>query len=188
MNVQVVGETPAAQPYADTGALPFSRLRLLGGFELVVRGVDRTGAFPYEKAKLLLAVLALAPGERISRRELAAWLWPELPDNDARARLRHALHALRKVFAQAPEMLRIEKDSLSLDAALLDIDALAVLGLHPRLDYSAADKLAAYQGALLAGIGLPDGESMRGWRDGSQARIEIELALARSQLTDFHIG
>lgn len=188
MNVHVAGETPAAQPYADIEALPFSRLRLLGGFELVVRGVDRTGAFPYEKAKLLLAVLALAPGERVSRRELAAWLWPELPDNDARARLRHALHALRKVFAQAPEMLRIEKDSLSLDAALLDIDALAVLGLHPRLEYGAADKLSAYQGALLAGIDLPDGESMRGWRDDCQARIDIELALARSQLTDFYIG
>ena len=76
-----------------TTARPFS-LRLLGGFELL-RGSSRVEV-PSKKVRGLLAYLALAPRPPVSREKLAALLWPESAEPQARLSLRHALASLRK--------------------------------------------------------------------------------------------
>jgi predicted ATPase/DNA-binding SARP family transcriptional activator len=67
-------------------------LRAFGVFE-VLRD-SAVVSFTYDKVRALLIVLALEPGQQ-SRERVAALLWPEQPDNQARANLRRALANLR---------------------------------------------------------------------------------------------
>lgn len=72
------------------------QLRLLGNFELSVHRESRTAFLNYDKPRLLLAILALARGEPISRARLADMLWPDISQTQGKARIRHALHVLRQ--------------------------------------------------------------------------------------------
>ena len=70
-------------------------LRLLGGFEARLKGGPAID-LPTKKTKLLLAYLALPPGEAHPRQKLANLLWSDRGDEQARHSLRDALSALRK--------------------------------------------------------------------------------------------
>lgn len=74
-------------------AAPSLRLELLGGFRL-----ERDGArlqLYSRKVESLLAYLALFPQEH-SREKLAALLWGDSTDEQARTSLRRALNDLRQ--------------------------------------------------------------------------------------------
>ena len=69
-------------------------VRLLGGLEAEARG--RPLPLPaHPQGPVLLAWLALHPGEH-PRGALAALLWPDLPESNARTALRSAVWALRR--------------------------------------------------------------------------------------------
>ncbi len=76
------------------------RIGLLGGFE-VSEGDRRVadGAWRLRKAKTLVKLLALEPGHRIHRDQLADQLWPELDADAARNNLHQALHAARRALS-----------------------------------------------------------------------------------------
>jgi DNA-binding SARP family transcriptional activator len=71
------------------------RIRLLGAFELENDGAQVQ--LPARKSEALLAVLALRPGVPFTREWLAALLWPEVPESQARTSLRQAVGHLRKL-------------------------------------------------------------------------------------------
>ena len=54
------------------------RIRLLGGFEVVIDGWPVPDRWRLRKAKSLVKLLALADGHRVHREVLAGQLWPEL--------------------------------------------------------------------------------------------------------------
>jgi hypothetical protein len=63
-------------------------------------------------------VLALHPGEPVSRDRLAALLWPESDQQAARGSLRMALLALRRVLDPVdPDLIRATNESIMLDVA-----------------------------------------------------------------------
>jgi tetratricopeptide (TPR) repeat protein len=66
---------------------------LPGGFELTF-GSDGSRILPTRKAQALLAYLAVEPGRRSSREELAMLLWGDRRDIQARRSLRQAVYAL----------------------------------------------------------------------------------------------
>ncbi len=107
------------------------RLRVLGGFSLVL---DRTGAPAPGLRPRVLALLALLAGHRsegITRDKLLAYLWPDSDSVHARNSLKQALFSLRHAF----------------DCRLL-ISGSGFL----RLDWSAADvDLWEFESALAAG-------------------------------------
>src|ERR1051325_7847309 len=71
------------------------KLELLGGF--VARfGDGRTCQLPTRKAEALLAYLARPTGRFHSREKLAALLWGETSEAQARQSLRQALASLRR--------------------------------------------------------------------------------------------
>src|SRR5690606_39833824 len=74
------------------------QLRLLGEFDVAINDISHTRMIGYAKARLLLAILAVAQGKPISRTELAHMLWPT-SQQDSRANLRHALFVLRQLFS-----------------------------------------------------------------------------------------
>ena len=103
-------------------------LSLLGGFHARLDSGPAL-TFRTKKAQALLAYLVLHPG-RVHRREsLAAVFWGEMPDQQARGSLRHALYELRRALAAAPGALRIEGDTVAVDAAVIDLDVAAFRGL-----------------------------------------------------------
>ncbi|HEX7128422.1 MAG TPA: winged helix-turn-helix domain-containing protein, partial [Thermodesulfobacteriota bacterium] len=76
------------------------RIRLLGGF--AVEGSDgRPVGLPTRKAAALLAVLASRPGATYTRERLAALLWSQSGEAQARGSLRQALAHVRKALAAA---------------------------------------------------------------------------------------
>lgn len=118
------------------------RLTLFGAPAVAMPG--RSVALPMERRGQLLAYLAFKRGW-VSRAELSALLWPELPSGAAYANLRKTLHRLQQVdWAPALEAqagaLRV---AVSTDVAGFE-EALAAQRLH--------DAVALRQGELLAGF------------------------------------
>ena len=72
-------------------------LRLLGGFT-VTNAAGEKIAIAGGKAALILALLALKPGQAQSRARLMALLWSDRDQKQARGSLRQALWALRRAL------------------------------------------------------------------------------------------
>src|ERR1700757_4613339 len=71
------------------------RVKLLGRFELRAPN-GREVALSGRKSIALLALLATAPGRRMSRDRVAVLLWEDMPDAQARGNLRQLLAATRR--------------------------------------------------------------------------------------------
>jgi DNA-binding SARP family transcriptional activator len=75
------------------------RIRLLGGFKVCV-GQRRIGEGEWRlrKARVLLTLLALAPGHRMHREQAMERLWPGLSSEAAVNNLHYALHVARRTL------------------------------------------------------------------------------------------
>ncbi|MCA9971483.1 MAG: winged helix-turn-helix domain-containing protein, partial [Anaerolineales bacterium] len=74
-------------------------LTLLGPFQAEWGGT--AVPFPTDKVRALLAYLAVEQGRPHRREALAALLWPEQPDAQARRNLRLTLHRLKQALDAA---------------------------------------------------------------------------------------
>lgn len=151
-------------------------LTLLGGFQGRL-DAGPSVALPTRKAQALLAYLALPPGQAHPRDKLAALLWGGIREESARASLRQALFSIRRALGDAAaSVLRQEGESLALDTAASDVDAMhfadAVKEASPASLARAAD---LYRGDLLAGL-VVDEAPFEEWLIGERERLR-ELAL-----------
>ncbi|MGH7312062.1 MAG: ATP-binding protein [Candidatus Rokuibacteriota bacterium] len=146
------------------------QIALLGGFRLFVAGkpVD----LPGRKARALLAYLAGAPGLH-HRDKLAALLWGETGDREARHNLRQALSIVRKEVA----VLRLEGDAIGLGADAVDVDVLAFerCARGPALE-NLEEAARLYQGPFLEGFDAGGGTAFEEWRGVERERLH-ELAV-----------
>src|SRR5713101_7466593 len=99
-------------------------LTLLGGFQARLEP-SAAVSLPTRKVQALLAYLALPPGRTHPRDKLAALLWGDVPEPQARTSLRQALSMLRRGLGDAGGALRVDCASVSLDPAVSEVDALA---------------------------------------------------------------
>lgn len=74
-------------------------LALLGGFHAAVEGVSVAG-FDTDKTRALLAYLGVEAARPHAREALAGLLWPELPEDAARRKLRNSLFKLRQALGE----------------------------------------------------------------------------------------
>lgn len=79
----------------QAAADPAPRLLLLGRPELA--GSGEAVAFAPQRRFQLLALLAFQPGQWMQRDRLAAMLWPERPNAEARRNLRHVVFKAREI-------------------------------------------------------------------------------------------
>lgn len=149
-------------------------LRLLGGFQARLEpGLPLR--LPTRKAQALLAYLALRPDPAHHRDSLAALLWPDRANEQARASLRHALYELRRAFVASPAVLLTEGDTVTVDADLIDLDVAAFTRLLGEDTPEALGQAATlYRGDLLAGLSLTE-EPWEAWLREERARLR-ELA------------
>jgi DNA-binding SARP family transcriptional activator len=151
-------------------------LTLLGDFQA------RFGAGPplrlrTRKTQALLAYLALSPGQPHSRDKLAALLWGDRSQPQARARFRETLFVLRRALAPAdPPCLALTGEAVALDAASVDVDAGAFARMARAGDVeSLAQAVALYRGDFLEGLAFR-GTLFENWLMAERERLR-ELAL-----------
>ena len=97
------------------------RVKLLGRFRLQSRAGTEL-AIPSRKGQALMAVLALAGGQAVARERLAALLWSDRGEQQARSSLRQALTELRKALPDLdPPLLVADRASVGLDPDAIEI-------------------------------------------------------------------
>ncbi|MEU6786216.1 BTAD domain-containing putative transcriptional regulator [Nonomuraea angiospora] len=140
-------------------------LLLLGPPELAVAG--RPVGIRAAKTRALLCYLAATPGPR-PRSELAALLWGERPDANARGSLRLALSELRK---EVGGWLDITRDHVSFragDGCFVD---------HGRLAQTptVAEALRLWRGDFMDGVWFCDAPAFGGWLESERGRTRLLL-------------
>lgn len=152
------------------------RLTLLGGFQARLASGSALSV-PTKKAQALLAYLALRPGQPHPRDKLAALLWGDSPEAQARDSLRHTLGSLRKALpVTTPPALSTEGQSLVLNPDAVDVDVAAFEQLVAENTPEAFERAAAlYQGDLLEGLS-PNEAAFEEWLLAERERLR-ELAL-----------
>ncbi len=163
-------------------------VKLLGGFE----ARDGSGAVlgPLgRKAQAMLAVLALDPGVAQSRDKLAALLWSDRGESQARGSLRHALAELRKVLADLdPAPLIADRETVRIDAEAVEVDAVTFERLIDENTVEALAKAAElYQGDLLEGVDVRDA-AFDEWLRTQRERLKERAVEALSHLVDRQNG
>ena len=109
---------------------PELRIRLLGGFSLA-RG-EEGAPLRSQRLRMLLAYLALCPGQRTGRQTLAFAFWPDSPEKQARANLRNLLFQLRDAsMLQLRRLVEVVLAFRPLDGNLRILDALPDLTEAP---------------------------------------------------------
>ena len=153
-------------------------LRTFGGLSIRDGGAPITGAATQRKTLALLALLAAASKNGLSRDKLIAYLWPETDTEHGRNLLNQACYALRRdlhapaLFLGATE-LRLNPDVIRSDLQLFE-DALA------RGDPERA--VTAYGGPFLDGFFLTQAGEFERWLDAERAQLAKQYSDALATL------
>ena len=160
---------------------PKIQLRLLGAFAATVDGEDATGVLAQPKRLALLAWLALNRPLGLHRRDtLCALLWPESPDEKARATLRTLLSVLRRDLSE--HALVTEGHLVGINPRVVLSDAGRVLDALDAGDDATA--VSAYSGELLPGLHLSEGEAFDRWFEQLRRDLRRRVAEAAWRLVE----
>jgi TolB-like protein/DNA-binding SARP family transcriptional activator len=129
-------------------------------------------AIANKKGQALLAYLALSPSLTRSRYDLAALLWDDRGEEQARHSLRQAVLALRKALDRGEaSVLLTEGEDLTLNVDAVEPDVRAFERLSAEGTPEALDRAAAlYRGDLLDGLGIRS-ESFDEWLTAERRRL-----------------
>lgn len=178
-------------------------LTLFGAFQARVGGRPLT-EFATDKARALLAYLAVERDYPHRREALAALLWPEQPEARARQSLRQALSHLRQALcdnsAECPFLL-VERNEVQLNpAAVARVDVTEFVALaqtsashhHRRREICrpclqrAEALLALYRGEFLNGLHVADSAGFEEWALLKGEWLHLRAVESLMLLADFH--
>ena len=143
------------------------QLKLFGVPAIERDGVLLTGRATHRHRLALLALLALAPGRRVSRDKLIAFLWPDSDDDKGRNLLKVATYVVRSELGD--DALLTSGDELRLSTDLVQVDALEFEAAVESGDHVRANAL--YRGPLLDGFFLSDAPEFEHWVDRERDRF-----------------
>lgn len=130
------------------------RLHLFGGFQARLPSGSAV-SLASRKGQALLAYLALRRGHPQTRDKLAALLWGDTPDDQARNSLRQTLFTLRRAFDQVADWLVAEGETLAVNPRVVWVDAVAFeAAAQAGTPETLAEAAALYTGDLLDGLNL----------------------------------
>jgi len=153
-------------------------LSLLGPFQATLE--DRPAIFATDRARALLAYLAVETDRPHRRDALAGLLWPDQPEPAARRNLSQALVRLRRAIGDyhtSPSFLLITAKTIQFNAATAELDVacfeslLAACTAHPHSDVlgcpTCLQRLEAaadlYRGEFLHGLFLSGSQPFEEW-------------------------
>jgi predicted ATPase/DNA-binding SARP family transcriptional activator len=170
----------------------------------VTRGGEPVRDLGYDKVRALLAYLAVEAARPHRREALAALLWPDAADADARHGLRQALATLRRAIGDEtaePTLLLVTRDTIGFGPsadAWVDVAAFeALLGAcdgHPHrhaADCPACaqrlgEAVALYRGDFLAGFAPAVGATFEEWVVVQRERLHRRVLDALARLAVYH--
>src|SRR5690348_5681142 len=157
------------------------QLRLFGTPSLESSGGDPlTGRAAQRHRMALLALLALAPGQRLSRDKLIAYLWPDSEADRARNLLNVSAYTIRKALGDS--VLVSTADDLWIDTSAVAVDVLEFQAAADTGDYARAVTL--YRGPLLDGFFVADAPEFEEWVERERKRLSNEFDRALEALGD----
>jgi len=153
-------------------------LFFLGPFQVTLD--EGPAIFATDRARALLAYLAVEADRPHRRDALAGLLWPDQPESLARRSLSQALVRLRRAiddYHASPPFLLITGKTIQFDAATADLDVarfetlLAACAAHPHPDISGCpsciqrlgEAASLYRGEFLQGLFLAGGQLFEEW-------------------------
>ncbi len=165
--------------------MPGVRLELLGGFQLY--SADREPIIlTARKSRGLLAYLALDMRRAHARDRLAALLWPDSGEMQARTSLRQALTALRRALGEGADALiaaDVETVALAPDALTLDVTEFE-RGIGLGTVDALRTSLALYRGDLLDGVSA-ESASFEQWLAAERERLRGLAVRGLASLLDY---
>src|SRR4051794_2764677 len=145
-----------------------AEIRLLGGFE-AYRADGSRAALPTRKAEALLAVVALAGGAPRTRERLAALLWGDRGEPQARHSLNQGLTSIRGALGE--DCLLATREGVALAPGRLAVDALAFVAQARNDGFEAlAEAARLYRGPLLDGVALRE-DAFAEWLASERCRL-----------------
>ena len=161
---------------------PTFHLRLFGSPSIEADGgaAALSGQVAQRHRLALLALLAMAPGQRLSRDKLLAYLWPDSDSERGRNLLKVSSYVLRTTLGEAA--LLSEGDDLRLNAELVRADAAEFETALGRSDYAHA--VALYKSPFLDGFFLTDAPEFAEWAARERDRLSLAYAKALEALAD----
>jgi predicted ATPase/DNA-binding SARP family transcriptional activator len=178
-------------------------LSLFGPFVATLDG-DPISDFATEKARALLAFLAVEPSHPHSRPALTALLWPDQPEERARQNLRQALLHLRQALGEnegRPSFLLATRESVQFnphtDFTLDVADFVARIAAcrshrhrHPATCRPCLQRLREvvelYHGDFLQYLALPDSETFQEWALLKREWLHQQAIEALAVLANYH--
>jgi DNA-binding SARP family transcriptional activator/predicted ATPase len=163
-------------------------LALLGPVAVTLDREPVTG-FESDKVRALLAYLAVKADRPHRREVLAGLLWPEWPDQAARANLRNTLANLRQAIGDGhahPPFLLITRETIQFNRAsdyALDLAGLAALSGRETTDQLEA-AVALYRGPFLEGFSLKDCLAFEDWSLLVRERLQRQVLTALARLAE----
>lgn len=164
--------------------------RLLGGLH-ITRTDTRGIHFISNKVPALLAYLAVTRRPH-TREKLAALLWGEQSESDAKNNLRQALTNLRKIDADS---LEITRDSVVFDGDCFLDTAQFEQGIRSAalLEPEAAspfltESIRLYQGDFMEGFSVRDAPDFEDWMLAERARLREFALQGLHHLTEIELG
>src|SRR3989454_2110783 len=143
-------------------------LRTFGGLSIKDHGAPITGAATQRKTLALLALLAAAGKNGLSRDKLIAYLWPESDAERGRNLLKQACFALRRDLRE-PELF-LGSTELRLNASVVTSDVQGFEDALRRAEPACA--LEAYAGPFLDGFYLTRAPEFERWVEAERARLK----------------
>ena len=120
------GQDPVATRVASQGASGSHRWRLsaAGHFALINPASGKDASPPTRKARAILAYLCSHPGQHFARERIAALLWGDRGEAQARGSLRQALLEIRQATVSGPRILQSDRTHIWAESASLEPEAL----------------------------------------------------------------
>jgi DNA-binding SARP family transcriptional activator/class 3 adenylate cyclase len=162
-------------------------LGLLGGFRLETDAGELV-PLTTRKAQALLAYLALHAGQPQARPKLAALLWGERTEAQARDSLRQALSLVRKALSSVgAQTLIAHEDTITFVQAALNVDAILFEGLvEEQRPERLQEAIGLYRGELLEGFQVPSPE-FENWAAAERQRLRERALDAMTGLLEHYL-
>ncbi len=182
-------------------------LALLGPMQVSIHG-HSIATFPYEKVRALLAYLVIESDQPHHRDRLAALLWSNQSDSNARSNLRKALSTLRQILGDGtedgtadPPLFLTTRHTIQFNTLVehsLDVTVLRHLldrqgqNLYPISELSPehiADleqAVVLYRGPFLDQLQLPDNDAFDAWILLHRERLHNDVIDACAKLTAYY--
>jgi DNA-binding SARP family transcriptional activator len=170
-------------------------IRLCGGFRVDMEG-EPVVDFKSDRARALLAFLAVEADRPHPRDSLAWLLWPDSPNQAARTNLRSILANLRKVINDpqaSPPHLLISRESIQFNKTSdhwIDASAFVSPAAETRIDTAQLESLegavALYRGSFLNGFSVSNSAPFEEWVLLKREQINRRVMVILSNLAAYY--